>query len=191
MTKREEYGRIPDFVMSNPHLSAIKKVTFMALIWRVLPLLFLANTVYGKIEFDALAYSYCIKDGFSVEIGRIKGEKYQISFAHVFRLGKKDKYQRRWLVGGGLWGFGMRKLLEKDGSREVGFLIWPFSTGEQRAYIRPRAEFSGLAQFYYRVNPRSEFVSFEAGIIATIYTTDRIARIYLGVAAKNIWQTLM
>ena len=37
----------------------------MALIWRVLPLLFLANTVYGKIEFDALAYSYCIKDGFS------------------------------------------------------------------------------------------------------------------------------
>jgi len=31
MTDRIEYGRIPDFVMSNPHLSAKTKVTFAML----------------------------------------------------------------------------------------------------------------------------------------------------------------
>ncbi len=31
MTDRVEYGRIPDFVMNNPHLSAKTKVTFAML----------------------------------------------------------------------------------------------------------------------------------------------------------------
>ena len=55
----------------------------MALIWRVLPLLFLANTGFAKVDYDVLAYSYCIKDGFSAEFGRIKGEKYQASFCLI------------------------------------------------------------------------------------------------------------
>ena len=147
----------------------------MALIWRVLPLLFLANTGFAKVDYDVLAYSYCIKDGFSAEFGRIKGEKYQASFFHGFRFGVK-KNERTWLGGVGFFGFGMRKLLEKDGRRELGFLIWPFSTDLPAS--ESAIKFSGLAQFYYRVNTR--FVSFEAGIIGTIYSTDPIARIYLG-----------
>ena len=147
----------------------------MTLIWRVLPLLFLANTGFAKVDYDVLAYSYCIKDGFSAEFGRIKGEKYQASFFHGFRFGVK-KNERTWLGGVGFFGFGMRKLLEKDGRRELGFLIWPFSTDLPAS--ESTIKFSGLAQFYYRVNTR--FVSFEAGIIGTIYSTDPIARIYLG-----------
>ena len=147
----------------------------MTLIWRVLPLLFLANTGFAKVDYDVLAYSYCIKDGFSAEFGRIKGEKYQASFFHGFRFGVK-KNERTWLGGVGFFGFGMRKLLEKDGRRELGFLIWPFSTDLPAS--ESAIKFSGLAQFYYRVNTR--FVSFEAGIIGTIYSTDPIARIYLG-----------
>ena len=150
----------------------------MALIWRVLPLLFLANTGFAKVDYDVLAYSYCIKDGFSAEFGRIKGEKYQASFFHGFRFGVK-KNERTWLGGVGFFGFGMRKLLEKDGRRELGFLIWPFST-DHSEQVQKRLQISRatLAQFYYRVNTR--FVSFEAGIIGTIYSTDPIARIYLG-----------
>ena len=147
----------------------------MTLIWRVLPLLFLANTGFAKVDYDVLAYSYCIKDGFSAEFGRIKGEKYQASFFHGFRFGVKEN-ERTWLGGVGFFGFGMRKLLEKDGRRELGFLIWPFSTDLPAS--ESAIKFSGLAQFYYRVNTR--FVSFEAGIIGTIYSTDPIARIYLG-----------
>ena len=153
----------------------------MALIWRVLPLLFLANTVYGKIEFDALAYSYCIKDGFSAEFGRIKGEKYQASFFHGFRFGVKEN-GRTWLGGAGFFGFGMRKLLEKDGRRELGFLIWPFSTDLPAS--ESAIKFSGLAQFYYRVN--TGFFSIEAGIIGTLYSTDTIARIYLGLSKSFV-----
>ena len=154
----------------------------MALIWRVLPLLFLANTVFAKIDYDIFAYPYCIKDGASIEFGRIKGEKYQVSFAHRFGLFNNSQFKKdnEWLLVDSFFGFGMRKLLEKDGSRERGFLIWPFST-DQPEQVQKRIQISRatLAQFYYRVNTR--FVSFEAGIIGTI-STDPIARIYLGVS---------
>ena len=161
----------------------------MTLIWRVLPVLFLANTVFAKVDYDILAYSYCINQGLFVELGRIKKEKYQVSLFHRWELLHKRKFSGGWhgplddlgrankevyAGGGGFLGFGKRKLLAKDGSHERGFLIWPLAW--KGLYQRP--DFYGLAQFYYRVNTR--FVAFEAGIIGTIYSTDPIARIYLG-----------
>ena len=108
----------------------------MALIWRVLPLLFLANTGFAKVDYDVFAFSFCPDDGISFEIGRIKGEKFQVSFFHGLHIDNVDKGPKdSWRDGAGVLGFGMRKLLDSegrfpynDGKRELGFLIWPVYT---------------------------------------------------------------
>ena len=171
----------------------------MTLIWRVLPILFLATTVFAQDGWwdkrgtrygaapDILKISGSVPSGKEgpgagalYELGRIRGEKYQIGIFYLWLTGSGGN---GWMERGtGVLGFGKRKLLEKNGnspfiSREWGYLLWPLSSTEISSSDDTSVTRVGSVQLYYRLNTR--FVSFEAGLMGTLHP---IVKIYFGLS---------
>ena len=166
----------------------------MTLIWRVLPILFLATTVFAQDGWwdkrdkrgnkgtrhgaapDILKISWKPESkGVLVELGRIRGEKYQVGLM-FFSL---DDF-----IGGGFLGIGRRSTAPGDGSREWGYLLWPISIFDDDVEQDDEPEGAGSGQLYYRFNSR--FASLEVGVfVSNLYRVGKNrpdVSIYLGVS---------